>query len=340
MALVHKADLAQYAGVEYIEIPWTVKSWWSRLWCEYMTMHRISMQLQPIALWLSLHDTTSRVKAERQAVYCHNPFPFMDLHWRDLWMSWRIAGFATLSRYAYQINIHSNRYVIVQQQWLREEFQRMYHLDPRQIIVARPSTTVKPLPSLQEEQSSNQNRSDRPYRFFFPAASETNKNFETLCQAAELLEQELGTEAFEVAITVAGTENRYGRWLSRRWAHVKSIHWLGFISPQEVASQYATTDCLVFPSRMETWGLPITEFMAYHRPILMADLPYAHETAQGAKACAFFNPHDPQALKQQMKRLIEGADNFLAPVPPCATPTPVTSTWEELIALLLNDVRK
>ena len=51
--------------------------------------------------------------------------------------------------------------------------------------------------------------------------------------------------------------------------------------------KYNKIDCLIFPSKLETWGLPISEFMAFDKPMLIADLPYAHETAAGAKYVAF-----------------------------------------------------
>ena len=38
VALVHKRELADYPGIEYIEMPGCIKGWGRRLWCEYVTM--------------------------------------------------------------------------------------------------------------------------------------------------------------------------------------------------------------------------------------------------------------------------------------------------------------
>ena len=104
VALVHRKELAEYSGIEYIEMPDTIKSWSRRLWCEYVTMYRISKSLAPVYLWFSLHDTTPRVIAEKQAVYCQTSFPF--LHWRlkDLAFDYKIVLFALFTRFAYRIN--------------------------------------------------------------------------------------------------------------------------------------------------------------------------------------------------------------------------------------------
>ena len=69
-ALVHRRELADYPNIQYIELPWAIDGWGKRLWCEYVTMGQISRELGSIDLWLSLHDTTPRVQAHRQAVYC------------------------------------------------------------------------------------------------------------------------------------------------------------------------------------------------------------------------------------------------------------------------------
>lgn len=77
IALVHKRELADYPGIRYIEMPDIIKGWSRRLWCEYVTMNRISVRIAPVYLWISLHDTTPRVRAKRQVVYCQTSFPFI-----------------------------------------------------------------------------------------------------------------------------------------------------------------------------------------------------------------------------------------------------------------------
>ena len=97
-ALVHRKELCDYPGIEYIELPWSIEGWIKRLQCEYITMHRISKQLPETDLWLSLHDTTPRVMAKQQAVYCQTSFPFMKTTLRDFRMDPKIPIFALFTR--------------------------------------------------------------------------------------------------------------------------------------------------------------------------------------------------------------------------------------------------
>lgn len=330
VALVHKKELAFYPGIEYIEMPDIIKSWSRRLWCEYVAMHDISRQLSPVYLWLSLHDTTPNVLAERQAVYCQTSFPFLKWKMQDLFFDYKIVLFSLFTRFAYRIHIKRNDKLVVQAEWLRKGFARMFELPESKFVVAPPTSARQKTPAGSAKESVCKS-------FLFASTPDCHKNFETVCRAAKLLEKEIGTDKFKVILTISGTENRYARWLYKRWGNVRSIDFAGFMSKEKLYDTYAGTDCLLFPSRVETWGLPISEFAAFGKPMLLADLPYAHETAAGSGWTAFFNPEKPEELKEQMKRLVEGDTSFLKALPETDIPQPVTRTWEELFKLLCGE---
>lgn len=327
VALVHKKELAFYPGIEYIEMPDIIKSWSRRLWCEYVAMHDISRQLSPVYLWLSLHDTTPNVLAERQAVYCQTSFPFLKWKMQDLFFDYKIVLFSLFTRFAYRIHIKRNDKLVVQAEWLRKGFARMFELPESKFVVAPPTSARQKTPAGSAKESVCKS-------FLFASTPDCHKNFETVCRAAKLLEKEVGTGKFKVTLTLSGAENRYARWLYKRWGNVRSIDFAGFMSKERLYGTYAQTDCLIFPSRVETWGLPISEFAAYGKPMLLADLPYAHETAAGSRQTAFFHPEKPEELKEQMKRLLKGDTSFLQVIPENGIPQPVARTWEELFRLL------
>lgn len=331
-ALVHDRQLCDFPAISYIEIPSTIKSWSRRLWCEYVTMHKISRRLAPVDLWLSLHDTTPRVEACRQAVYCQTSFPFYRWHPRDLLMDFKIPLFAMFTRLAYRINVHSNSRLIVQQHWLRDGLSRMLGVDPARFIVAPPPPAAIP-PGVTPRHFSIPT-------FFYASTADCHKNFETLCRAARLLEQSLGPGRFQVIITVDGSENRYARWLRKRWGDVGSIRWEGLMKPTELFATYAGCDCFVFPSKIETWGLPISECASFGKPMILADLPYAHETAAGTTATAFFHPTDARALASLMHAFVVGgasADAF-HPQPRHGHATvSLAPDWEAIFTILLQN---
>lgn len=334
VALVHDKNLCFFEGIEYIEIPNTIKSWGRRLWCEYVTMGRISRDLADkfggkVYLWLSLHDTSPRVQAEHQAVYCQTSFPFLKWKMRDLKMDPKIPLFALFTKYAYRVNVHANDWLIVQAEWLRNGLSRLLKVPADRFIVAPVEAALMEIPEVLKPDGE-------PFTFLFPASGDCHKNFETLCEAARLLEQETGTGKFKVMLTIGGDENRYTRWLKSHWGAVSSICWNGHMSREQLFEHYATSDCLVFPSRVETWGLPVSEFLPTGKPVIVSDLPFAHETTAGASQVAFFDPASPSALKEEMLRIMNGDFSHTVPVERRDMAAPVAHGWEEVFKLLLR----
>ena len=325
-ALVHKKELCAFPGIDYIEIPWSAEGWLKRLWCEYVTMNRISRTLPDVDLWLSLHDTTPRVKAKRQAVYCHTSFPFMKPTLRDLRMDYKIPLFSLFTKYAYRWNVRKNQYLIVQQEWMRQALAALVSFPASRIIIAPPSFEhpgITAVPS-------------NPPMFLYVGTPDCHKNFETVCQASEMLEKRMGKGRFCVVFTISGHENRYAQWLRRRWCHVDSIQFRGYLSREELAQAYGKASCLVFPSRIETWGLPISEFLPTGKPMILADIPYAHGTAAGASKVAYFPVRDSERLALLMQEVMEKREGSFGPVPVQDFRAPFARDWDSLFDILLK----
>ena len=78
------------------------------------------------------------------------------------------------------------------------------------------------------------------------------------------------------------------------------------LSFEEVNEFYKVSDALLFPSTLETWGLPITEFKAFNKPIILSKLPYAFETLGQYDKALFFDPLNAAELAEKMASLING----------------------------------
>ena len=329
VAIVHKRSLCDYEGIEYMEMPQVASSWSRRLWCEYVTMHRLSKELAPVYLWLSLHDTSPRVLAERQAVYCQTSFPFYEWSWKDFRFDYKIPLFACFTQFAYRVNVHSNRYLIVQQEWLRQGLSKLLGVRKEKFIVAPPVRKIL---------SGEKEAFDKAfYTFIYPATPDCHKNFETLCEAARLLEKEVGPSAFRVLLTLTGKENKYAQWLKEKWGEVVSIQWTGFLSKSQLKGVYEAADCLVFPSKVETWGLPISEYMQTGKPMLIADLPYGHETAAGSRQTAFFDQTNAEKLKDFMKQVLLKNTSCLSNIDLIEYEQPFACSWKMIFEKLLKE---
>jgi glycosyltransferase involved in cell wall biosynthesis len=237
---------------------------------------------------------TPCVSATRQAVYCHNPSPFYRIGLREALQEPKFFLFNQFYTLLYRILIHRNHSVIVQQDWLRDEFTRRMGKLP--LVVA--------YPSLLDDIKASDPTPGPIFVFIYPALPRVFKNIETLCKAAQILitREVIG---FEVRLTLDGTENRYARWLLRKFGTTKQIKFIGRQTKSKMADQYREASAVVFSSKLETWGLPITEGKALKRPLLVADLPYAKVTVGNYDLVSFFPAESAEALADLMQSMVE-----------------------------------
>jgi len=331
IAIVCDKKICEYPNVEYLCFPNVKRSWIKRIYFEYFFLKKLSLELHPY-LWISLHDMTPNVISEKQAVYCHNPAPFYKTQLKDLYFSNTVFIFSLFYKYLYKINLKKNSFVIVQQNWIKDAFSSMFDLPEEKIIVAAPILNQKRVMPKELKYFDDQ----KLYRFFYPALPRVFKNFELLCESAKILSVEIG-DKFEVIITINGEENRYARWIYKKYKNISQIKFVGLLSHDKMEEYYQSANCLVFPSKLETWGLPISEFIPYKRPILVSDLLYAHETVLGAEKVDFFDVNKAENLAEKMRRLINGDQNFLKTYKKEIDNDSVISSWENLFEIILKE---
>lgn len=322
VAFVSDPSLFPFPGIEFKEVSDGKRLYWDSVLIA-------EQDDKPIDLWLSFFDTTPHVQAQRQAVFCSNPFPWLDLRPRDWVMDKAVPKAVYAARAAYRKNVSHNSYLIVQQDYFRKKLSRLVRFDESKIIVFPSSAAITP-PEKVEVPAKG------PYLFFYPSTPDCYKNFEVVCEAARLLELEIGRRRFRLECTIRGEDNKYGWWLKSNWDHVDSIHFAGWQSPSKLWGWYEAADCLVYASRVEAWGRPISEFAPTGKPMLLADLPYAHESAAGAQKVAFFPVHDATALKEKMKALVLGSEAGLSLAPYHRIEDPKVYDWAELFTFLLS----
>ncbi|MBU1086395.1 MAG: glycosyltransferase [Candidatus Omnitrophica bacterium] len=323
IALVNDKSRFDYKNIRFCEFPLAKRAWLIRLYYEYIHFKYLSSMIKPY-LWLSLHDITPNVNSEIQAVYCHNPSPFYSLSLREAYLGGiKFLAFNLFYRYLYAINIKKNDYVIVQQNNLRNKFKKLTGAD--RVVVAHPTVKMpfKANSSMPVENS-----------FFYPAYPRVFKNFEVICKAAEILLNQ-GIKDFKIYFTIAGNENNYAKYVYNTFKYINNIEFLGSVSRERTFELYNKSGCVIFPSRLETWGMPITEAKSFEKPIILADLAYAHETLGRYDKVKFFDSDDPAALAIIMKEFIDKKVVYSS-TEPGSIDQPFAENWNKLFNILLS----
>lgn len=331
VVLVHKKTLFNdfaYDKVTFVEFPKSRKSYLYRLFYEYFFFKKFAKK-EKIDFWFSLHDISPDVGAIPQAVYCHNPSPFKGVNLKDLFVQPVIFIFNIFYSFLYRINIKKNKYVVVQQLWLKDEFRRRFGVKYDKIIIAKPQESkIKvdcEITTIDKKIKS----------FVFPTFPRSFKNIEVIGEAVRILNKE-GVGGFLVIVTIDGSENKYSRLIFDKYGKIKHLNLIGLQPRKLVYQLYKESDCLIFPSTLETWGLPISEYKQFNKPMIIANLPYAKETVGKYDKVKFFNPSDAQELANHMKGFIVSGEIIYDETKATEYPKPYVQDWEELLALLIK----
>lgn len=288
-------DLRKIAGLHIIEVPWACRNLFVRLYFEYVYLYFWSRS-RDIYLWLSLNDVTPNVVAKRRVAYFHNPSPFSPFKQMVVKHPLFVL-YGLLYNLVYLINIKKNNLVVVQQNWIARIVSKRYR--PSHVLTALPMETKK-----NEISIEIQKKIDNKPRFCFPAFPRFFKNYQVIGDAVNLLNN-MGYTDFLVTFTLKGNENKYSKTIKKMYGHLSQIEFVGLLSRAEMHKLYSQTQVLIFPSILETWGLPITEFKAYGKPMLVAERPYARETVGHYPYVCFFDPFNSQELAKLMANVID-----------------------------------
>jgi glycosyltransferase involved in cell wall biosynthesis len=330
IVLVHKTELVSDYMNDFtiIEYPQIKPSWFKRIWFEYVECKKISEKINPY-LWIALHDISPRVNC-KQVVYCHNPTPFYKLKGHEIFSDRAFVLMCLFYRYLYAINIKKNSYVIVQQEWLRRAFEKSYDV---KAIVAQPINTSATNNDFVNTESPKIRNTK--FQFFYPAFPRVAKNFEVLLKATVQLSKIRND--FEVLLTTSGNETKHAIKLYDEYKNIKTIKFTGIKTRSQIFELFNKVNCMVFPSNLETWGLPITEFKPFNKPMLLVDMEYAHETLGEYSKAKFFDYNDHHQLAGYMNLIIDSKLEF-DKNSAVTHPSPFFNNWDELVMFLADEL--
>lgn len=292
IALVNDSAKFNHKNISFISFPKSKKNWLFRLYYEYFYFNKLSKKINP-DVWFSLHDTSPNVKCKKRFVYCHNPNLFYKPSLKESTLEIKVGIFYLFYKFLYKINIHKNTNVFVQQFWIKNAFEELFDL--KNVVVTQPEF-------IKEEINYKLVLDDSKIHFFYPTLGRSFKNIELIAEAILLLPEDIKTK-IKIHLTIQKNETKYADYIVKKYP-LKEINFLGKISRKEVFAFYESMDCLLFPSKLETWGLPITEAKGFNKPMLVADLPYAKETVGNYESVSFYKVDKPEELAKLMAEFV------------------------------------
>jgi len=142
------------------------------------------------------------------------------------------------------------------------------------------------------------NFKDSMFHMFYPANSAVYKNHELIINALKYI-KDSKPEIYNNLIihftfdrNLSNNRNAELIGLAEKLQVIEHIRFEGKISYERVLSFYKSCDLLVFPSYIETFGLPLIEAASFGMPILAVDMNYAREVIGDYEGVKFLNYKD------------------------------------------------
>lgn len=272
--------------VRTVVLPEVKNSWLRRLAFDLISGRRAIRALQPDVVF-SLQNTYTYGPRCPQVVYVHQSLPFQRTENFSLWRRDErlLAVYQHLIGAVIKQSIRRADHVIVQTQWMRDAILHQTGIADDRV------TSV--LPDLDDVSAYRSEVPPDVGRFFYPTSDHLYKNNDCIYEACRLLRQQ-GVDDLTVTMTLDAP------------AQDPNVNPTGRIPRGQVLEMLARST-LIFPSYIETYGLPLAEARALGAVVLAADLPYAREVLDGYQNAYYFDPDSPTQLAVLMSGVISGS---------------------------------
>ncbi len=292
--VISTPDLVETDNIKVMKYPWVKKSWFHRLYFDTFVAHKIVGRYK-INEVLSLQNVLVRKLKIKQTLYLHQPLPFIKKRYRmteniKFWVYQNLICKMIFS------SIKKADKVIVQTKWMKDTCIKIVGVDSNKFEIKQPELNIDVKKFYEQEDAEKK-------LFIYPASGMIYKNHCIITEALKKLKKQ-NISNYRVLFTLNGNENKNVEKLYKLVNEYNlPVEFIGQISLEEVYDYYSKS-ILIFPSYIETFGLPLLEAKMHGSPILASDCDFSHEILDGYKYAYFFNPFDSNELFNYMKKLL------------------------------------
>lgn len=314
------------------EIP--VQSWKTRLlWDKYGFQNWcLENGIIPDVV-ISFQNTCPRLIGALQSakllVYYHQLLPLVKYHWK-----WKHKDERKLFLYAHFYGLFVNRWnknadYVVQLPYIKQLFcQKFKNIKKDRVHVIRPN-----LPKIDINSIERISIEKTKKVFIYPAIPVRYKNHKVIINAIEMFRSEnsFAIDNLEIIFTVPNDSIIANEVKNRKLDSV--IKCIGSIPYEELLTYYKRCDGLLFPSEIETFGLPLIEAAMFGKPIIAADLPYAREVLENYDGVLWTNPNDETDWKENITKVMSSDINYVS------LKDNNYNTWKDFISLIRTSLK-
>lgn len=144
-------------------------------------------------------------------------------------------------------------------------------------------------------------------------ALEPKYGIATLLEAVSLVRKERQDIPIQLRIAGRGSHEQEYKILAENLGIDRFTKWLGFISQEQVAVEWANMDVGIIPSELESesFGVSAVEAEACGVPVIISDIPGLMEATEPGKTSVVFKRKDKKALAEKIIKLFDSPEERL-----------------------------
>lgn len=225
----------------------------------------------------SLNNSGVNSPNVRQIIYYHQALPLYNYHFSIQNKKDRIKRlFTKFYPYYVKCSLKKHTSVIVQTKIVRKLFAKRYHFPIERIHVA--------FPDVEHLHTNNINKyvfEENTHNFVYPAIVSCYKEHVTIAKALQTICDDSIRKRIRIHLTIKDDEREDLKKIITSSGLQQNFVFHGLIPHEQLLSMYKSADGLVFPSVIETIGLPLLEAAAFGLPVLANDLDYVKDVLEG-----------------------------------------------------------
>lgn len=292
--LLNEFERRKYIAVVYVKYDHIYEDLMARSF--YYIELRKTSSIRTIFRYMQRNDNVLFFCSLPPFVHCRNSYVYFHSEYYSYKPVFNVddkSFFEKIKSYIYYYWIKAFKYNVqnffCQTSLVRNNLRRTYCLNP--LILPFYSLPIVENHSLAKE-----------YDFFYPAIGTIHKNHILLLEAFEelLAHGKKATLAVTISEQYESLLHRVDRVNAK---YPNSIINLGYCDEKQLDISYRKSKALIFPSTMESLGLPLIEALAYGLKVMSSDLEYSYKVISNP---IVFNPNNSSDIAAVMNNYLDG----------------------------------
>lgn len=240
-------------------------------------------------LIISLQNTTILFDmVTPQISYVMQAIPFVDQNWDIFYKAERTLWFyKNIYPFFMSMNLGVNHFVVTQSQWVKYKFSKKFNFPLEKIFAIRPIINIS---ELLDKKEFNNNK----YNIFCPSSPFVYKNNIEIVNALSYLKSmDIDISKYKVYITFKKGDDKILDKAILKNNLEDAFTFVGRLDYNDMLKYYNGCDLVVFPSYLETFGLPLLEAASFGKPILCCNEAYAIEVISNYDGAKLLDKNSP-----------------------------------------------